>query len=57
MIIRACFVGKNGSMGFKTGQVYDLEVIRNDIRTPKYVPYETVEAFLRNWLPIATNTR
>lgn len=51
--IRAMFLGSNGSMGFIKGEVYILTIHENRIVSPKHCPYDSTEAFLRNWLPLA----
>ena len=53
------FIGTNGSMGFKTGNVYELWVfIRNSDKKiyvsrrklcAKLIPYDTLTALYKNW--------
>lgn len=53
MKVTATFVGSNLSMGFIKGQTYTLDVRGNTIYTgTKSCPYNSLEAFLRNWTDI-----
>lgn len=52
----ARFIGKDGSMGFKTGQKYELKskcvnnkIIVKTINDKLFCPYDSIESFLRNW--------
>lgn len=48
-VITARFVGKDGSLGYKHGQIYQLVIEGNRIIRPIPCPYESIEAFLNNW--------
>lgn len=50
------FVGEDGSMGYRKGHFYELEI--NDCRVvhPFPCPY-TVAGFLKNWIIIAVEGR
>jgi len=64
--IHARFIGKDGSMGFHTNQVYEMLISRpkaslfsrrNDVvieSSGVKCPYVTIEAFLANWTDIKT---
>ena len=48
------FTGEDGSLGYRNGKVYLLEVeLMNanmpTITTPKFCPYSSWESFLDNW--------
>ena len=51
------FIGKDGSTGYRKGQIYNLEhFIKNDLiwvycGSPdvNYCPYESIGSFLDNW--------
>ncbi len=47
------FIGENGSMGFRFGQIYRLALQPNEkgitIVHPRRCPYASQEAFWRNW--------
>ena len=52
----ARFIGKDGSMGFKTGQKYELKskcannkIIVKTANDKLFCPYDSIESFLRNW--------
>lgn len=47
--VTARFIGEDGSMGFNHGQLYLLKVSGNYVVEPTTCPYDTVEAFLKNW--------
>lgn len=54
--IKAIFVGKSGSMGYKTGNEYLLYintqknmVFIQNVATHVQTPYESMTAFLNNW--------
>ena len=50
--IQAVFKGENGSMGFRTGEVYELVVNGSSIRRVAmgpWIPYGSLEAFFKNW--------
>lgn len=49
MKVRARFIGTDGSLGYRNGEVYDLTMKGNRIVLPTPCPYSSVEAFLRNW--------
>lgn len=57
MTLRARFVGKDGSLGYRTGFVYTLELrhsfrrwsIRRLPARDGFCPYGSWNAFLRNW--------
>ena len=55
MIIKAIFKGKDGSLGYKNGQEYLLQVEQYDnskmlrIEHPTKCVYSTLTSFLRNW--------
>lgn len=52
MKIKAKFKGANMSAGFENGKTYDIEIIRNNLFSPRLttaIPYGSVEAFLNNW--------
>lgn len=51
MRVRAIFVGENGSMGYRNGDVYELLIAGNDVIEPHPCPY-TVAGFLANWRQI-----
>lgn len=51
----ARFIGKDGSMGFKTGQKYELKskcannkIIVKTANDKLFCPYDSIESFLRN---------
>lgn len=52
MIVTATFIGKDGSLGYKNGATYRLQIIGNTIMrgddTGK-CPYGSIAAFLKNW--------
>ena len=50
--IRAKFIGEDGSLGYRKGEVYRLVIDGNKIREPRPCPYSSVEAFLANWEPV-----
>lgn len=54
--MRARFIGKDYSMGYRTGQVYDIVVTTKDLRptivSPTPCPYSSWEALYDNWTPI-----
>ncbi len=55
MKIKAKFIGKD-SIGYKQGQVYELEVDRKWIMRESsegLCPYESIESFLNNWTDIS----
>ena len=67
-MVRAVFIGKNGSMRFTTGRTYNLDVdlsvsgrgdpfisiaTLSDGKHYTKCPYGSVEAFLRNWRVIS----
>lgn len=56
MIIQARFVGQDGSLGYRHGSTYRLNVWLNSVRDIEGVglecPYSNAEAFLRNWSDI-----
>lgn len=54
----ATFKGRDGSLGYRTGQTYRLTIYRSQrgvvISRPDgsgLCPYESLRAFLRNWTP------
>lgn len=63
--VSATFIGKNGSMGFRTGKRYEFIVVSNpairgmdlfitdNCRMPENasyrIPYQSIHTFLRNW--------
>jgi hypothetical protein len=51
--VRLRFIGQNGSMGLKFGQIYrlDLRNWKNGIRivSPVVCPYDSDKAFWKNW--------
>lgn len=54
MRLTATFTGADGSLGYRTGQEYELDVDidfrgRPTILRPKYCPYTSLWAFLDNW--------
>lgn len=56
MKVKATFIGQDGSLGFKTGQQYELEVEAyatlgfDQLRIePSNCIYESLNAFLNNW--------
>ncbi len=60
MLITATFTGPNGSMGFRTGQLYQLHVEMPSkglvlIRSKEHgaCPYKSLQAFLLNWRNIS----
>ena len=67
MKIKATFRGENGSMGFRTGEEYELEVFADSPKSSQIVvflytpskptrplcPYTNIEYFLRNWSNIS----
>ena len=63
MVILAKFTGKDGSMGFRTGQTYDIKTYMSDnmmwvkaLGTHlKHIPYTQLESFLENWEILGDN--
>lgn len=57
MIVEATFVGKDGSMGYRTNRDYRLKVDGNRVRdidhTGLTTPYESLEAFFSNWVDVS----
>lgn len=65
ILVDATFIGKDGSMGYKKGQRYQLLVSRKRIRPilpnamlskrarPRPCPYNSIESFLKNWSDIS----
>jgi hypothetical protein len=57
MKIKAIFKGKNGSQGFERNKEYELEIttgvtypVIGKCKQPNTgVPYESIDAFLKNW--------
>jgi len=53
MIIKAIFIGENGSLGYETGKEYELILLDSTIKRRKDLtgvcPYRSVETFLQNW--------
>ena len=59
--MKAIFIGKDGSMGFVHGKVYNIaininqyeeEVVAFSNTFPSFVcPYSNLKAFLKNWKP------
>lgn len=52
MKVLAKFKGSNGSLGYKTGQLYDLILSQNTIilhNGEGKCIYESLEAFFKNW--------
>lgn len=52
----ARFIGKDGSMGFKNGEIYKLKskcannkIIVKTTNDKLFCPYKSIESFLRNW--------
>lgn len=49
------FIGRNGSMGFMNGQIYNLKLYQDNkgkivIESNKgYCPYSSMESFNKNW--------
>ena len=50
------FIGKDGSMGFKNGEIYKLKskcennkIIVKTANDKLFCPYKSIESFLRNW--------
>jgi hypothetical protein len=61
----ATFTGKDGSLGFRTGQRYTIELLavegekhKVELRVPghpeQYCPYCCIETFLCNWTNVKT---
>jgi hypothetical protein len=52
------FIGKDGSMGFKHGKVYDVRLTSNTIwiwvhtDVGLYCPYSSPQAFADNWASV-----
>lgn len=56
MLISAVYTGKDGSLGYRTGQAYKLRIYGNSIMREAqegWCPYSNLQTFLRNW----TNVR
>ncbi len=51
--IKAIFLGKNNTRDFIKGELYVLTIHESRVVSPRHIPYESVEAFLKNWLPVA----
>lgn len=56
--MQARFVGKDRSMGYRHGQVYDIAVsewspMQPVILRPIRCPYGSYQAFYDNWTPLA----
>lgn len=52
MLLKAKFIGQDGSMGFKKGEDYNLFLFGNIIieyKSKTRCPYGSVESFLKNW--------
>jgi len=53
--VRMKFIGKDGSMGYKTGDVYDVEIKSSGkfiiLSSKGYIrcPYSSIKALLQNW--------
>jgi hypothetical protein len=51
--MKMMFIGKDRSMGYRLGHIYDLEIKimygMLHIMGPTYCPYGSMEAFLKNW--------
>lgn len=52
----AKFIGTDGSMGFKKGKIYNINIKEQlntiEVRTRNerlWCPYSSMEAFLKNW--------
>lgn len=52
--VKAVFIGHEGSLGYKRGQMYDLLIQENCILRPSACPYGSIELFLRNWTLVHT---
>lgn len=55
-MIKAKFMGKDKSMGFRTGKIYylkskckDNNIIVSTIDNNLWCPYSSIESFLDNW--------
>lgn len=56
--MKARFIGRDGSLGYRHGQVYDLTMeewkpFRPAIISPYLCPYGSWEKFYENWTPIS----
>lgn len=62
MVLRGVYIGRDGSMGFRTGQTYEInteltKIYKNKkkidvimLRSGKlFCPYDSVESILENW--------
>lgn len=62
MVLRGVYIGRDGSMGFRTGQKYEInteltKICKNKkkidvimLRSGKlFCPYDSVESILENW--------
>lgn len=54
--MRARFIGQDGSIGYRTGQLYDLMIVKVNLFSdrpliifPQRCPYGSWAAFWRNW--------
>lgn len=54
------FIGKDGSIGFKHGQQYDINITNSDkhiivLYSPKglSIPYSTPKSFAANWQKVS----
>lgn len=59
--VKAMFIGKDGSLGYKHGQYYNLKIVQGrfiivEAETPtletRPCPYDTVHTLLENWTHI-----
>ena len=65
MVIVAKFIGRDGSMGFRTGETYNIKTYMSDnmmyvkaLGTHiKHIPYTQLESLLENWEILGDNVR
>lgn len=58
MIVTAVFIGKDNSMGFRTGREYQIKILKrvhNNVvirYQNNIIPYSNIITFLKNWTEI-----
>ena len=63
MVLRGVYIGRDGSMGFRTGQTHEISTELTKIYRDKkkvdvimvrsgklFCPYDSVESILENWI-------